>query len=144
MERTPQTHANHAKYDPKFHFILFPLLTINLIAAITAAVRNLNGSSAWAVAMSLGLLVMMFTMRLYSLKVQTRLIRLEERMRLREVLPERLRGRIGELSEGQLVALRFAPDAELPALVEKTLAEKLGTKEIKQAIQNWRPDYFRV
>jgi uncharacterized membrane protein YciS (DUF1049 family) len=144
MERKPQTYANHAKYDPKFHFILFPILAVNLVATITAAARNLDGSHIWAVVMALGLVVMFFTIRLYSLKVQTRLIRLEERMRLREVAPERLKERIGELSEDQLVALRFAPDAELPALVEKALTEKLGSKEIKQAIQNWRPDYFRV
>ena len=79
-----------------------------------------------------------------ALKVQDRVIRLEERLRLAELLPDRTRPRIGELTESQLVALRFASDGESPALVEKALATGMKSKEIKKAIQNWRPDYFRV
>jgi hypothetical protein len=81
---------------------------------------------------------------LYSLKVQDRVIRLEERLRLATLLPEPLRMRIPELTERQLVAIRFAQDAEVPLIVETTLKEKLEPKQIKDLIQNWRPDYWRV
>ena len=146
MEKMPQTYANHAKFDPKFHFILFPILAIDLIWALWRLVFENYSITlrAWGVVNSIAILIMFFTIRLYSLKVQDRVIRLEERLRLMSLLPDALKPRIWDLKEGQLVALRFASDAELPALVERTLAENLAPKAIKQAIQQWRPDYFRV
>jgi len=86
----------------------------------------------------------LFKLRLYPLKVQDRVIRLEERLRMERLLPDTLKSRIPELTAGQIVALRFASDAELPALVEKALNGKMEPKAIKQSIQNWRADYFRV
>jgi hypothetical protein len=84
-----------------------------------------------------------FKIRLYALKVQDRIIRLEERLRMHELFSEPLKSRIGEFTEGQLIALRFASDAELPALAEKAL-QGLDQKQIKASIKTWRPDYFRV
>lgn len=151
MAEKPQTFANHTRLDPPFHFFMLPVFGIALIVALVNFFYHLPTRSAFhslhaflIVLFAAALLVMAFKTRLYSLKVQDRVIRLEERLRLMQLLPEPLRSRIPELSEGQLVALRFASDAELPKLVERTLNEKLSRADIKKAIQHWRPDYWRV
>jgi hypothetical protein len=94
--------------------------------------------------LAFALLMLVFKTRLNALKVQDRVIRLEERLRLTQILPEPLRSRIPELTEDQLCGLRFASDAEVPKLVERALNEKLKRADIKKSIQNWRPDYWRV
>lgn len=143
-ERKPQTYANHARFDPWFHFFLAPVLLITLVATVVQLVRHPHLGSAWHVALALALVVLAVKARTYALKAQDRVIRLEERLRLTALLPEPLRARIGELEIRQLIGLRFASDAEIPALVERALNEKLTEKQIKQAIQVWRPDYYRV
>ena len=144
MAQKEQSFKNHARLDPAFHFFL----TFGALAMLIAAVvRLVQVPDWWGVARLLGivwLIVLMFKVRLYALKVQDRVIRLEERLRLAQLLNESLRPRIGELSEVQLIGLRFASDAELPGLVEKTLAGNLSLKEIKQSIKTWRPDHWRV
>lgn len=144
MERKPQNLKNHTKWDPAFHFFLAPLGLALLIGAIVNAVKN-PGTSAYVHAVAgLWAFVAIFKMRLYSLKVQDRVIRLEERLRMAGLLQEPLKSKSVGLTESQYIALRFASDAELPGLVEKTLASNMSSKDIKQAIQNWRPDYWRV
>ncbi|MGB6304655.1 MAG: DUF6526 family protein [Acidobacteriaceae bacterium] len=143
-ETKPQTFANHARFDPLFHFILAPIALLLVIASIVHLVRHPHLLGLVHVVLAFALLILLFKVRTYSLRVQDRVIRLEERLRLAALLPEPLRSRINELDVRQLVALRFASDDEIPALVERTLNEKLAPKQIKQAIQNWRPDNFRV
>jgi hypothetical protein len=139
-----QNFSNHAKFDPPFHFFLAPLSLIFVIYTIYRVIVVPDLSHAGHVLVALWALVATFKMRLYSLKVQDRLIRLEERLRLKEVLPAALQPRIGELTEDQLIGLRFASDAELALLTTKALDEKLDRKQIKQAVKSWRPDYLRV
>ena len=139
-----QTYANHGRFDPWYHFFLAPISLIIFIASIVHLVRHPRPWGLVHVILAFALVVLVVKLRTYSLKVQDRVIRLEERLRLATLLPEPLRSRINELDIRQLIALRFASDAELPALVERTLNEKLAPKQIKQAIQNWRPDTFRV
>jgi hypothetical protein len=141
---TPQTYANHTRWDPLFHFFIVPVLIITLIGMIVVAVRHPNIHSAWMVVFTVALLTLAVKMRLYALKVQERVIRLEERLRLSTLLAEPLRSRIGELTVSQLIALRFASDAEIPALVSATLTNNWSRAEIKKQITNWRADEFRV
>lgn len=144
MEKKPQTLQNHAKLDPAFHFFLLPGALIMLIATITEAVRSFSWMSVAHVLVVVWATVAVVKIRVYALKVQDRVIRLEERLRLEKLLSEPLKSRIGDLTEQQLIGLRFASDAELPGLVEKTLAGNLNLKQVKQSIQIWRPDYWRV
>lgn len=143
-QQKTQTFANHGRFHPLFHFILAPFLLLNWIATIIFLVRHPNPWHLWMMLLAFVFILMLVLSRVYALKVQDRVIRLEERLRLSTLLQEPTRARIGELTEKQLVALRFASDAEIPALVARTLSEKLEPKQIKQAIQTWRPDYFRV
>ena len=143
-ERVPQTLANHARFDPPFHFFILPVFSIALILAIAHLVMHPSLHSAWLVIFTLAAAAAVVKMRTYSLKVQDRVIRLEERLRLAILLDKPLRARITELSESQLVGLRFASDAELPALTARALQEKLSNAEIKKAVIQWRPDYWRV
>jgi len=140
----PQNFSNHTRRDPLFHFFILPVFTITLIVTIVHLVRRPGLHSAWLVVVMIAAMAVIFKLRLYTLKVQDRVIRLEERLRLASLLDPALRPRIPEFTESQLIALRFASDAELPALATRALNEKLAAPEIKKAIQHWRPDYWRV
>jgi Family of unknown function (DUF6526) len=143
-KNVPQTYANHARLDPPFHFFLAPLGFAAFILSIVILVRNPSLASALWVVLAFGYFFIAFKSRAYSLKVQDRVIRLEERLRLTLLLPAELRPRIGELTESQLIALRFASDAELPGLAQRALNEGLTKKQIKTSIEGWRADTFRV
>ena len=142
-EKVPQTLSNHTRLDPLFHLFLVPVALINVLVAIWNVIRNPGAGPAWFVVLAIAGGVAIFKIRLYALKVQDRVIRLEERLRFSQLLPEALRPRIGDLTEPQLIGLRFASDGELAALVEKALGG-MTRGEIKKAIVSWRPDYFRV
>jgi hypothetical protein len=143
-DRPLQNLANHVRFDPVFHFFLAPVSAALFFAAVAHAVRHPDFLTIWIAIAGLVLVVAVFLIRIYSLKVQDRVIRLEETMRLKALLSESQRTRIATLTESQLVALRFASDAELPGLAVRVAEEKLKSKEIKTAIRDWRADYFRV
>ena len=143
-EKIPQTKMNHVRFDPGFHFFLAPALIVMLVWTVVHLVRHPGSTSAILLIVVFLMFFLTFKTRTYALKVQDRVIRLEERLRLGLLLPESLRPRITDLNERQLIALRFASDAEMPFLVERVLRENLNGKQIKEAIQTWRPDYWRV
>lgn len=139
-----QNLKNHARLDPLYHYFLYFVLVGNLAVCIVHAYHEPRLFNYWLIFFALSLFVVVFRLRAYPLRVQDRIIRLEEHLRLSALLPQPLRARLPELTESQLIALRFASDEEIPALVQKTLNENLSNKDIKKQIQNWRPDYFRV
>ncbi len=143
-EKMPQTYANHVKWVPMFHFVTMPLVLINLLYSIYRVTQGVGAESIMALVVAFVLANVALFSRVNALKAQDRVIRLEERLRMQALLPDELRSRINDVSTGQVVALRFASDEELPALVRKALDESADQKTIKQAIQTWRPDYQRV
>jgi hypothetical protein len=140
----PQSFSHHSRRHLPFHFFIIPVLLTNLIVTIVYLVRHPSLLTGWLVILSIALLTLAFLVRINPLKVQDRLIRLEEQLRMNTLLPGPLRERIPELTEKQLVALRFASDEEIARLVEETLQNNLSPKDIKKKIEKWRPDYFRV
>lgn len=140
----PQTFANHRRFIPLYHFIVFGILVINLVNALVHTVRAFSWETALGLAVAFALLCLFFWARTFALTVQDRVIRLEMRLRLQEVLPPDLRGRIDDLTRDQFVALRFASDAEMPDLVREVLTNKIDNRdEIKKRIKSWQGDYFR-
>jgi uncharacterized membrane protein len=142
-----QSFQNHARFDPPFHFFLAPLSLLNIIVAIWATVHAWPSHRClylWWIVMSVMLFILTGIIRMYALKNQDRIIRLEEQLRLADLLPEDQLGLIDSLTIDQFIGLRFASDAEVAALAQRAVAENLDRKQIKQSITNWRPDNHRI
>ncbi|MGB2752677.1 MAG: DUF6526 family protein [Pyrinomonadaceae bacterium] len=144
-----QNYSNHTRWYPLFHFVVVPLLVLNflshLVRLFMAAPDSGRKTLAFWVLLSIALILLVLAARLMALRAQDRVIRLEERLRYKELLSPELAAKASNLRVGQIIALRFASDAELAGLVERTLnGEFASTKEIKQAIKDWRGDYLRV
>ena len=142
--KKPQTYANHRRFDPLVHFVLLPFFLVTAGAAIWHAIKAPSVNSAWAMLIAIALVLLTLKVRGYSLRVQDRLIRLEEQLRMARLLPEDLKARIPELTERQFVGLRFASDGELADRVREALTEQLNDEGVKKRVQSWRPDTFRV
>jgi hypothetical protein len=144
----PQSFEKHSRQDPLFHLSVLPLLVVNFGFSIYFAIHYWSQPEhlffAWSVLMAVVFILMSWRTRTAALQVQDRVIRMEGRLRLINLMMAGDRPIIEKLSTRQLVALRFAPDAELPALAKKAVAENLEPKAIKQAITNWRADHERV
>lgn len=140
-----QNFANHTKIVPPFHFVVLGIFTINLGWSIYRIAHAFSAESVISLLLAIAFILAALYGRLFALTVQDRVIRLEMRLRMMQLLPADLRTRIPEFTVSQLVALRFASDGELPALARKVLDEKLtDRKTIKQMIQNWEPDFLRA
>lgn len=139
-----QNLKNHARLDPPYHVVLGGISFANLIIAIVHAIRHFSFHSVWLVVLSLALILLLLRMRQYPLKVQDRVIRLEERLRLQSLAPVEWHAQIYRLNESQLIALRFAADDEVVGLAKMALEENLSRKQIKERIRNWRADDWRV
>ena len=141
-----QNFANHTRRVPPFHFFVMPVFMINFFWSLYRLWQlGFSFAGIFGVLLAAALVILPLSARMFALTVQNRVIRLEERLRYERVLPADLQARINEFTVSQIVSLRFASDAELPALARKVLDEKLNErKAIKQQIKNWRPDYLRA
>ncbi|HEX9166715.1 MAG TPA: DUF6526 family protein [Gemmatimonadales bacterium] len=140
-----QNFTNHARYFPLFHFVASPIFLLNVLLTGWWLYREPSLITAWAFVMAIGLEALLLASRTMALRVQDRLIRLEESLRLARVLPPEMQGAITALRPRHFVALRFAPDEEVTELVRRVLAGELDDqKSIKMAIRNWKADTFRA
>jgi Family of unknown function (DUF6526) len=140
-----QIFENHAKFDPAFHFFIAPVFLANVVWSLVRVVHVPSFDRVATLVLAIAFFLLAFRARVYALTVQDRVIRLEMRLRLQELLSAELRARIPEFTLDQLVALRFASDAELPALAQKVLDEKLtNRKQIKKMVRDWQPDLLRA
>ncbi len=143
----PQSLKNHTRFNPPFHFFILPMLFLNFGFSIYATIHSwpeFEHTHLWWIAMSVVFLMMAGISRSQTLRAQDRIIRLEEQLRLADLLPEEHLGLIDTLTIRQFIALRFASDPELSALAIRAAAENLTEKQIKEAIVTWRPDNYRV
>lgn len=140
-----QNYRNHVRWFPPFHFVLAPLMAANLIYWAVRLYQEPGWDHAALVILSVSLIFLMLIARLFALKNQDRIIRLEESLRYSRLLTPELKERAGDLRLSQIIALRFASDEELPSLLERTLSGELKTqKDIKLAVKDWRADHHRV
>ena len=145
MAEVAQTYATHRRFYPLFHFVVFPILTANLLVQLLVLYRHPNRWSVWNVFVAFAFVAFSWTTRTMVLRVQDRLVSFEERLRLQQILPPDLRSRIGELRTNQLIATRFCDDAEAPELCRAILNGEVKTREeIKKRIKTWRPDLLRA
>ena len=142
-----QSFKSHGRLDPPYHFVLLFILLANLVFAVIHTIRHWQSayfSGPWIIVLSLAAFIAVIKMRSYPLKVQDRVIRLEERIRLQALAPQAWHAQIFRLTEDQLIGLRFAADDEVVELAKQALEHNLTRKQIKERIKSWRPDHWRI
>lgn len=145
MAQAVQNFQNHAKTVPAYHMVTTLLLLVNFVWAAYRLVTDVSADRIVTMLLAVALFLMFWFIRSFPLKVQDRIIRLEMRLRLAQLLPADLQPRIHDLTVGQLCSLRFASDAELPELTRKVLDGNIrDRKTIKQMIKTWEPDWLRA
>jgi hypothetical protein len=152
-DQAPQSLKKHARFDPPYHLILFTVLVVNVVMSLDFAYELRKNSplydhwliyAEWLIILAIAVFIPVLRIRTYSLKVQDRVIRLEERIRLQALAPTEWHSQIYRLSEDQLIGLRFAADEEVVELAKQALEQKLNRKQIKERIKEWRPDNWRI
>jgi hypothetical protein len=148
MSKSPEQNLkNHGRLDPPVHVVLFFILVVNLVFSVIHMIRHREDAyfaGPWFVVLSLAAFIPFAKLRAYPLKVQDRVIRLEERTRLQALAPSEWHSQIYNLTEDQLIGLRFAADDEVVELAKQALEQSLTRKQIKERIKSWRPDNWRI
>ena len=138
-----QSYASHG-HRPYLTWAASICATAALVIFAGDWLRGLHSGQLGLVLLSLSTVALVSISRVYTTRLQNRIIRLEMRVRLMELLPRDQHGKIDRLTTRQLVGLRFASSPELPGLVDRAIAEKLSRDDIKRAIKNWVPDWERT
>jgi hypothetical protein len=139
-----QNYGNHRRWNPPWHFVVMPILVLNALIAIVVMARAPSRGTVWAALVALTLVAALALVRRMALRVQDRVIRLEERLRLSRLMPDR-HEEIEDLNRAQLIAIRFASDLEVPHMLDRITRGEITTQdEIKRAVQHWRPDHLRA
>lgn len=140
-----QNYGTHRKFVPLFHYVVMPILLVNVGLAVSAVVQGPGLSSVWHLATTVALFLGVVFGRAFALAAQDRVIRLEERLRMRELLPPDLQARIPEITREQIIGLRFASDEELPELTARVLRENIQKRdEVKKLVKHWRADTHQL
>ncbi len=143
----PQNYKSHTRWHPPFHFFVVPVLLLNVVATSWWYVRHYpqnNRIGVWWILVSIALFVLAILARTYALKVQDRVIGLEERLRISTLVSASELAEVSSLTPDQLVGLRFASDVELPDLARRAVRENLTRKQIKESVRSWRADNDRI
>jgi len=143
-DSSPQSFKKHGRLDPSFHGVLFAVLVANLVFACIHLYHHHDIHAGWFLVLSLAAFIAWVKVRTYPLKVQDRVIRLEERLRLQALAPAEWHAQIYRLSEDQLIGLRLAADDEVVELAKQALEGNLNRKQIKERIKSWRADHWRI
>jgi hypothetical protein len=145
MADQEQNFANHARFVPPYHYVAFPILLANLIWRMVGLFEGITVDASLNLLVAVSLIIVALFARVFALGAQDRVIRLEMRLRMRELLTEDLQGRINDFTPTQMVGLRFASDGELPELARKVLDGNITkATPIKEMVTDWQPDHFRV
>lgn len=145
--KSAQNFQNHAKYYPLHHFFILPLTLVFLgwtVIKMDFSNSDAISESIYQFLSAFIILLISYLPRIYALKNQNRIIRLEMRQRFLELTGTTFYEKEKQLSPAQIIALRFAGDDEILALIEKSIDEKTAPKEIKKSIKNWKADHHRV
>ena len=144
-DSAPQNFENHAKFVLMFHMVAFPMIMTYVVYSLYTVITAFSVASVISLLFGVGVIIATLFARLFPLAAQDRIIRLEERMRLHDLLPQEQQGAIGQLTTEQLIGLRFASDDEVAGLIQTVVSEGIkDRKEIKIRVKNWRPDHQRV
>ncbi len=141
MADPTQTYQTHRKNVPLFHFVTLPVLLVNILLMAYGVVQAPGLPSVWGLLVAVALFLGALFGRVFALGAQDRVIRLEERLRLRELLPQEMKARIPEFTREQLIGLRFASDGELPDLAAAVLRDNVQKRDqVKKLVKTWRAD----
>lgn len=145
MADAAQSFATHRKFVPAFHYVMAPILLGNIFVHAFEVFRGPNATSVWQLLVAIAIAIGAFYGRLFALAAQDRVIRLEERLRMRELLPADLQPRIDDLTREQIIGLRFASDGELAVLTARVLKDNIQKRdEVKKLVTHWRADTHQL